>query len=243
MKISKNRIVIVILTVILLVFIIYILIPVSEDKNLESEHVNKKSFNLENLSEEDEKFLRESLGNPKNIEDRLDPVCKRHEMCKPISMASFKGNIKMVNLLLDVGVDIDGKTGESGDTPLIFAIMQENRELVELLISRGANVNEKNFFNMSAFGGVCGMGNEEYVRLFLENGADVNQILSRKFSEDDEPSQDVTPLIFATRENNLNVVKLLIEAGADKSLKDSNDKTALDYAEKQNNSELMEILK
>jgi len=52
-----------------------------------------------------------------------------------------------------------------------------------------------------------------------------------------------TALHIATLNNNIDVVKLLLENGADKEIKNKNEKTALDFAKKAWFLELKEILK
>lgn len=51
-----------------------------------------------------------------------------------------------------------------------------------------------------------------------------------------------TALIVATKNNQAQIVQLLLELGADKSLKDSSGKTAYDYAVESNNKDVISIL-
>lgn len=57
------------------------------------------------------------------------------------------------------------------------------------------------------------------VKKFIEYGADVN-----------EKSNDMTPLMIAARYNNIEIVKLLLDNGADSSIKNKNGFTALTFA-------------
>lgn len=52
-----------------------------------------------------------------------------------------------------------------------------------------------------------------------------------------------TPLIFAAQIDESNLVKKLLDKGADKSLKDDEGKTAYDYAKEKGKDELMRMLK
>lgn len=75
-------------------------------------------------------------------------------------------------------------------------------------------------------------GDVEAVKKFIEYGADVN-----------ERSNGKTPLMLAARYNNVEIIRLLLEKGASKSIKDEKGNTALKYAEASNAREAAELLK
>ena len=58
------------------------------------------------------------------------------------------------------------------------------------------------------------------VKKFIEYGSDVN-----------ETSNGLTPLMFAARYNKVDIIKFLLENGADKNAKDGRGNNALKYAE------------
>jgi len=70
------------------------------------------------------------------------------------------------------------------------------------------------------------------VKKFVEYGANIN-----------EESNGMTPLMFAARYNKVDIIKYLLEKGADKSVKDERGFTAVKYAELSNSAEAMAILK
>jgi len=70
------------------------------------------------------------------------------------------------------------------------------------------------------------------VKKFIEYGADVNEM-----------SNGLTPLMFAARYNKVEIVKYLLERGADKSIKDDRGYTAAQYAEFSNSQEALTYLK
>ena len=70
------------------------------------------------------------------------------------------------------------------------------------------------------------------VKKFIEYGADVNEM-----------SNGLTPLMFAARYNKVDILKYLLENGADKTIKDDKGKTALKYAELSNSTEALNFLK
>ena len=75
-------------------------------------------------------------------------------------------------------------------------------------------------------------GDMATVKKFIEYGTDVNEM-----------SNGLTPLMFAARYNKLEILKYLIEKGADKQIKDERGNTALKYAENSKSLEAIEFLK
>ena len=62
---------------------------------------------------------------------------------KDIWEAASKGNIEAVKRHLATGTDVDVKGGWMVITPLHMAALNGHKEIVELLISKGADVNAK----------------------------------------------------------------------------------------------------
>ena len=59
--------------------------------------------------------------------------------------AAMFGNIKAVKKHLAAGTDVNAKDAQFGGTPLHFAVGSGYKEIAELLISKGADVNPKNY--------------------------------------------------------------------------------------------------
>ena len=70
------------------------------------------------------------------------------------------------------------------------------------------------------------------VKKFVEYGSNVN-----------EASNGLTPLMFAARYNKVDILKYLLEKGADKQIKDERGNTALKYAEFSKSQEAVDYLK
>lgn len=70
------------------------------------------------------------------------------------------------------------------------------------------------------------------VKKFIEYGSDVN-----------ERSNGMTPLMLAARYNKVDILKYLLEKGANKEIKDERGNTALKYAEYSKSQEALDYLK
>ena len=62
----------------------------------------------------------------------------------PIHEAVLFGNIEAVKQHLAAGTDVNAKEEEEGMTPLIVAVGEGRKKIIELLIANGADVNAKN---------------------------------------------------------------------------------------------------
>ena len=94
---------------------------------------------------------------------------------------SISGNIEVVRDLIENGADINGRD-EQGNFPLYAAVVGNHADVVELLIKKGANVNQskagdvlpKVERNTTALHAASIVGNQAVVELLVNAGADVN---------------------------------------------------------------------
>ncbi len=70
----------------------------------------------------------------------------------------------------------------------------------------------------------------------------VKLLLDQEYCDVNDTSVGMTALMFAARDSTPEMVQLLLDYGADKSIKDSNQKTAYDYAAQSNNADIIAIL-
>ena len=92
-----------------------------------------------------------------------------------IHRAAREGNIEAVKQHLEAGMDVDVEVNNRfGGTPLYFAASGGHREVVELFITEGANVNAKDWMGRTPLNDAAGRGYKEIVEILLANGADVN---------------------------------------------------------------------
>ncbi len=167
------------------------------------------------------------------------------------------GNTEIVKILLSAGADIMNH----GNSVLIRAAgteIAESAEIVKLLLEAGANVNVRykygGIFDGTPLHYAAYNANVEVVKLLLEAGANPNT--EKKGAGWDDLLDEVpghTPLMQVgmgyiydydkdKKNEFVEVVKLLLSAGADPNAARDDGKTALDFAKEINFSEMVRIL-
>ncbi|CAL5058194.1 unnamed protein product [Urochloa decumbens] len=121
----------------------------------------------------------------------------------PLSHAVRAGNVDTVRYLLGHGADPDKPVG-FGCTSIHIAVAEGKCEIVELLLSKGADVNF--FSEIGTPLHVAAMENQDAaMKILLDHGTDCNN----------ECFALLTPLLTALKARSLNCVKFLIKASAD----------------------------
>lgn len=190
----------------------------------------------------------------KNSDDKLIKVLiekadinKRDEQgYAPLHLALKKEKDEIFKLLLEKGADVNvpGRANKKvGDqTVLYVAVARNDEDLVRDLLKRGADPNKAD--SDGALPLVDAVMNPrlniEIIKMLIEKGADVNK---------QETVSQANALIFlatntqASKDARTEAAKLLLAKGADKSLKDKDGKTALDWAKQVKNEAMVELLK
>ncbi len=127
----------------------------------------------------------------------------------PIHDAAFGGDVAGVQTELDKGVDVNAKRGD-GSTPLQGASEGGHEEIVELLITAGADLHATTVSMLGGGGWIplhsaARQGHRGIVELLIEMGTDVNT----------RDSVGKSTLHDATLEGHKEIVELLINKGAD----------------------------
>ena len=153
-------------------------------------------------------------------------------------LASKHGSIKIVNYFLsqEQEIDINVKDEEYKRTALIWAVIEGHKEIVQLLLDKGAKIDEKDDYEKTPpFILAIKMGHIEIVKLLIDKGADIN--------EKDNGDYKRTPLIWASIYGSKEIVELLLDKGAKIDEKDDIEKrTPLIWAVIKNHIEVVELL-
>ena len=197
--------------------------------------------------EDNIELVRRHLGDPEKVREELDPVCPQNTQCKPVTFAARNGSVPIMKLLLEAGADIEGKTGGTGDTPLIISLMLEHRELSKFLVKQGADVHNPNRFGATPFWGACAMGESELLLFFIKKNDYIDLNQSGRYpdplKEEDVIVTDISPLMIAAANGHQDVVSVLLDNGARKNLRDSLGRTAYEYAKVNGSAEIIRLLK
>jgi ankyrin repeat protein len=177
---------------------------------------------------------------------KVDIMDLRH--VTPLNAATFGNDTATVRLLLDAAADIDTPDTFIGLTPLMNAAGNRNVEAVKLLIAKGASVNAvskteglpKIQTGTVEFGGwtpllmASAFGPSEAVKSLLDAGARIDAQDYRGF----------TPLMLAvgTDRYDRKTVNMLVAHGADLHPKNHLGETALDWAYKFGDADVIHAL-
>src|SRR5262249_46377464 len=120
-------------------------------------------------------------------------------------------------LLVDAGAEVRVRTADLGNTPLILAARRAgNSRTVRLLLERGANATERDNAGISPIRSGAASGDLETVQFLLDAGAKADD-----FPKSNDPRATAiatgfrTPLMWAAYYNDVRMVRLLLEHGAD----------------------------
>jgi uncharacterized protein len=114
------------------------------------------------------------------------------------------------------GTDIEAADAK-GSNALMFAALHGELAVVEFLVSRGAEVNRQGW---TALHYAAANGHLDVVRYLIEQHAYI----------DAESPNRTTPLMMAARQGQPTMVQLLVEEGADPTIRNDSGLTAADYA-------------
>jgi len=138
-----------------------------------------------------------------------------------IFQASLEGNIQVVQDALDNGFD-PNTVDENKRTALILAAYNGHTEIVQLLIDQGADVNFTDEIQRTALMYASSGPFVDTVLALLQAGAKPNLT---------EKEQNWTAVMMAAAEGQLEVLKTLVEHGADLKMVDVDGESSLDFAE------------
>lgn len=132
----------------------------------------------------------------------------------PLTFAAASGNTSLLSCLLDLGALVDTRSPRGGETALHKAVFRNRHETVELLISHGADVNAT-----TQSGGHTAM---------FEGGAKL---------------RGEGPLHLAAAYADAKMIRILLDAGADRSLTDDRSESPLAWAGRhQRDNDVLELL-
>eukprot|EP00386_Alphamonas_edax_P005011 GDKI01015716.1.p1 GENE.GDKI01015716.1~~GDKI01015716.1.p1 ORF type:complete len:251 (-),score=31.71 GDKI01015716.1:51-803(-) len=160
---------------------------------------------------------------------KLDPKTSIHDLAK-------SGDCRGVQLFLNVGV---GVNSNAKCTPLFSAACGGQTRVVKLLLSRGANVHERNMYNKwTPLHGAAFYGHTDTAKFLLDSGADANA-LTNSFASD---NRNCLHLAGYKAQIKIELAELLLRRGADVHARDCDGGTPLCTAVTRGHEELTTLL-
>jgi ankyrin repeat protein len=161
---------------------------------------------------------------------------------RPLLLASARdGRLKIVERLLQKGVDPDYREQDWGRSPISQAAEYDHPDVVRLLLNHNVDPNMRDINGSSdtqdnegetalMWTGRCGC--EEACRVLLEHGADPN--LQAKYGQ--------SALIWAARNGHEGTARVIIQHGADPNLRDQDGRHGLSFAAEAGHESIVRLL-
>lgn len=183
---------------------------------------------------------------------------------EPLVKAAHQDDLQdVLTLLTRENVNVRDKA--TGTTALEHAVRNGNREMLQALVSAGADVNSRNESKETALMMLGEEGTSDMVWDLIHGGAKVDHhdcdgdtaliasamvknvsvlatLLQAGAKVNAKNNEGQTALMLAARENLVKNVKALIAAGADLNARDKEGKTALNYSKESEHEKVVKLL-
>jgi len=178
------------------------------------------------------------------LDNGLDPNLKDEGSARAglLNTACNRGRIKIVQLLLSRGADIN-LAGNQGRTPMMRAAGHaKTLDILQILIKKGADIQAVDDHGISVFdnavlGVVSRQSTMESLMFLVNQGLDVNKSTQKGETE------GYTALMTAARSNHIELAKYLISKEANVNAKAKKGDSALSIATEEKHEEMVALLK
>ena len=155
----------------------------------------------------------------------------------PLMRAVLNGSVETVQTLMAFKPDLNAQTTDpdpdtSGSTALMYAVAKDRKEVVDMLLDAGADINESDVYVGSALTWAAYYDREDLVADLLDRGADPNVL----------NNVGGTPLIVAATKGSTRIVQMLLDHGADPGTKSKDGKNALGWAQAARRADVAKVL-
>ncbi|XP_025081785.1 uncharacterized protein LOC112556729 [Pomacea canaliculata] len=150
-----------------------------------------------------------------------------------LHLACIYGHLNIVNSLLSHGAEVNATDPRDSFTPLHFATLSGQAQIIKSLIDNKAELNRVDSKGFSSLCYACNRGQKEVVDILLSHGANVN--IKTKVG-------DMTPLLLACQMDFPDIVRRLLQEGANLEAEDAEGRTALHAASNGSSVDLVKLL-
>jgi ankyrin repeat protein len=158
--------------------------------------------------------------------------------CQNLNRAAKEGNLMWADELVKNGEDVNS-TDVNGWSPILWATYYNHTRLVEYLLDKGANADQK---SKEKYGAIIANSASLHIASYYKFTEIIKLLLDKKADINIRDGWGRTPLIVACYYGHTDTAKLLLERGADQRIADDNKNTAIDYAKKYGFDEIWELL-
>jgi ankyrin repeat protein len=152
-----------------------------------------------------------------------------------LHVAAIINTIEIAKLLLEKGANVNALSkGHLKATPLYHAVNFGNKEMVQLLITHGAQVDKTNSKGVLPLSIAAAKGNIEMAKLLLKNGANINKATT---------IDCVTALHNAVFHKKTSMITFLIKNGAKVDVETPSGKSVLDTAKETKDEDIINLVK
>lgn len=149
----------------------------------------------------------------------------------PLVFTAENGDVKSAASLTEAGADVN-YTVPRASSVLLIAVTANKHEVAKLLVAKGASVTAKDPTGTTPLHTAVELGDLDLVKLLIAKGADVNAATVPKQGDrmgilQRPPTGQQTPLMIAARVNRPDIMRVLIEAGANPKLHATDGSTLL----------------
>lgn len=142
-------------------------------------------------------------------------------------------NLSIVMILLQHGANVNQRD-YSGQDALFYAVQSNDINIMTAILNANINIHSANNYGETALLYACRLGNLNAVKLLVNKGASLSIT----------DMSGNTPLHVAVQKNRLDLVQLILRnSGVDPYAIDGNGHNALYYAQKNNSTKLVKLLK
>ncbi|EAX96081.1 hypothetical protein TVAG_063840 [Trichomonas vaginalis G3] len=150
----------------------------------------------------------------------------------PLDEAASHNSLDVAKLLIMHGADVNSNENEDMETALHWATIFDYKEMVDLLLSHGADPNKQDRNMMSPLHLAVYKNQKDIAEVLLSHGADPTK----------QDSNKSNPLQYAVSKNDKNLVEIIINHGINVNLNSYEGENAIRTAVLFNNKEITELL-
>lgn len=147
--------------------------------------------------------------------------------------AALEGNIEIVKKFLENGFNVNTQN-QGGQTLLMLAGFNGHTDMCGYLIKKGIHIETRDSDGRTALMYTSTGPFAQTIEFLLKKGADANAV---------DTKEHWTPLMFAAAEGQYEVVKLLLDAGADTTIKDVDGDTAESFAIQNKHNKVVKLIR